>query len=281
MSTTITNAFIQHFGADVKQAYQNKGSKFKNTVTARPFSPGEKTRFQRFGKGEAVQKARHGEIAPMNLPNDFVDCTVGDWYAGEWIDEFDENKLNVDARSQYVDAQTFALGRRSDLLIRDSFLLATGSGGSRKYLGQAAQPIDLSLILKIEEDFNTGDIPDDGQRYWWVGPKTWSGLMTIPQFINADYIGYDQLPYKVGMSAKRFNTLFISQHSKLASDGNGDERTMLWHKTGVGHATVGDGLNPDWDWSGPKRAWFVSHGFTQGAVVIDNVGTLEVVTDVT
>lgn len=281
MTTTITNAFIQHFGADVHQAYQNKGNKFMNTATRRSFNPGEKTRFQRFGKGEASQKSRHGEITPMNLPNDFVDCTVADWYAGEFIDEFDENKLNVDARGQYVDGQSFALGRRSDLLIRDAFLLATGSGGSTKYLSSVAQPVDLSLILAIEETFNLGDIPDDGQRYWWVGPKTWSRLMTIPQFINADYIGYDQLPYKVGMSAKRFNTLFISQHSKIALDGSSDERTMLWHKTAIGHCTVGDGLNPDWDWQGTKRAWFVSHGFTQGAVVIDAAGTLEVVTDVT
>ena len=82
--TTISTSFIEEFESGVHVAYQRMGSKLRNTVRTRN-GVKNKTTFQKIGKGFATTKARHGNIAPMNLEHTNVNVTVEDYFAGEWL----------------------------------------------------------------------------------------------------------------------------------------------------------------------------------------------------
>ena len=60
MSVTIDKSFVDHFQADVHQAYQRMGSKLRNTVRVKNSVKGASTVFQKVGKGTATTKARQG-----------------------------------------------------------------------------------------------------------------------------------------------------------------------------------------------------------------------------
>ena len=62
MSVTIDKSFVDHFQADVHQAYQRMGSKLRNTVRVKNSVKGASTVFQKVGKGTATTKARHGKV---------------------------------------------------------------------------------------------------------------------------------------------------------------------------------------------------------------------------
>ena len=52
------------------------------------------------------------------------------------------------------------------------------------------------------EAFGSGDIPDDGQRYFVVSSAGWADLLQLDQFSRAEYVGEAQLPYAGGLTAR-------------------------------------------------------------------------------
>ena len=93
--STISTSFIEEFESGVHMAYQRMGSKLRNTIRTRN-GVKNKTTFQKVGKGSATTKARHGNVAPMNLSHTNVNVTLEDYFAGEWIDDLDQLRVNHD-----------------------------------------------------------------------------------------------------------------------------------------------------------------------------------------
>ena len=86
MTTQVSKSFIKNFEADVHLAYQQMGSKLKNTVRFKNDVIGSSTVFQKVGKGIASGKARHGLVPVMSVDHSPVECELQDYYAGDWVD---------------------------------------------------------------------------------------------------------------------------------------------------------------------------------------------------
>lgn len=96
MATSIDQAFVKQFEREVHEAYQRQGSKLRNTVRTINNVKGASTTFQKVGKGVASTKSTHGMVPVMNLDHTNVECTLQDFYAGDWVDKLDELKINID-----------------------------------------------------------------------------------------------------------------------------------------------------------------------------------------
>src|SRR3989338_8218121 len=190
MSTTIETAFIRTYDKYVHLAYQRMGSKLRNTVRTKDKVIGSSTTFQKVGKGTASTKARHGKVPVMNVDHTPVECPVYDYYAGDWVDELDELKSNINERMVVAKAGAYALGRKTDELIISQLDTATN------YSGAGTDGLTKAKVLGAFELLGEADVPDDGERYAVVGWKQWSDLLGILEFANADYIGADELPWK-------------------------------------------------------------------------------------
>ncbi len=275
MSTTIDQAFIKQFEREVHEAYQRQGSKLRNTVRTISDVNGSSAVFQKVGKGTASTKSTHGMVPVMNLEHTSVEVVMQDFYAGDWIDRLDELKLNIDERQVIANAGASALGRKTDELIIDALDNASANVISDSNIGMTK-----SKILEAFELFGEADIPDDGQRFCVVGWKQWSELLSIDEFVNADYIGADALPFSSVTQAKMFlGTVFIP-HSGLPIDGN-DVRSCYWyHKTAIGHASASD-VQTDVTWHGDRAAHFVNNMMSQGAGLIDEAGIITIQCDET
>ena len=72
------------------------GTKLRNTIRRKVAVQGEDVRFQKYGKGTASTKSRHGDVPLMNVSHTTVDCTMSYHYAAEYIDELDMLKTNIE-----------------------------------------------------------------------------------------------------------------------------------------------------------------------------------------
>ncbi len=263
MSTSIESSFAKQFEKEVHLAYQRMGSKLRNTVRSKGNVKGSSTTFQKVGKGTAATKARHGKVPVMNVDHAAVECSLADYYAGDWVDALDEVKVNHDERAVVANAGAYALGRKTDDLIiarlneSTNFALANTDG------------LTKAKVLAAFELLGNADVPDDGERYAVVGWKQWSELLDIDEFANADYVGDDDLPWR-GTQAKRWLGTLWFPHSGLTKAS--DVRLCHWyHRTAVGHASGAD-VKTDVTWHGDRAAHFVNNSMSQGACLIDPAG---------
>ncbi len=275
MATSIDQAFIKQFEREVHESYQRQGSKLRNTVRTISEVNGSTAVFQKVGKGTASTKSTHGMVPVMNLSHSAVECTLQDYYAGDWVDRLQELKINIDERQVIANAGAYALGRKTDELIITA--LAGVSGGQE--IGDGNTGMTLPKVMSAFEKLGAADVPDDGERYAIVGWKQWSELLQIDEFSSADYVGTDDLPFN-GTQAKRWLGALWIPHSGLPKDGN-DIRSCFWyHRTALGHA-AGSDVQTDISWHGDRAAHFVNNMMSQGAARIDDTGIVEILCDET
>ncbi len=276
MATTIDNAFVKQFEREVHEAYQRQGSKLRNTVRSINNVRGASTVFQKVGTGTASTKSTHGMVPVMNLAHTNVECTLQDYYAGDWVDRLDELKTNIPERQIIASAGANALGRKTDELIIEA--LATASTHT---IVDADTGLTKNKVLEAFEIFGENDIPDDALRFAAIGWKQWSDLLSIQEFSSAEYVGANNLPYNGTFTQAKMwlGTIWIP-HSGLPIDGNDIRKCFFYHKTAVGHASGSD-VQTDISWHGDRAAHFVNNMMSQGAELIDGGGVVVIECDET
>ena len=267
MSVSVDQVFIKQFEADVHLAYQQMGTKLRSTVRSKSGVIGASTTFQKVGRGTASTKSRHGIVPVMNLNHEPVECILQDYYAGDWVDALDELKTNVGERRVVASAGAYALGRKTDELIVGAMKQATTS------VGDYSTGLTKDLILSALEVLNQNDVPDDGRRFAVVGVHQWNELLSLDEFVSADYVG-DNLPLISGGASKKWlGITWVLYNDLPISSANRD--CFMYHATGIGHA-CGQEVKTDISWHGERAAHFISNSMSQGAVLIDNAGIVRI-----
>ena len=265
---TISTSFIEEFESGVHMAYQRQGSKLRNTIrTANGVK--NKTTFQVLGKGFATTKARHGNVAPMNLEHTNVNVTVEDYFAGEWIDDLDQLRINHDEMMVAQQSGAYALGRKTDELILSAMDATTNNHN------ETTNGITLSWALGLMELFGNGDVPDDGRRYVAVGWENWSQLLDLDEFSRSEYVGPEQLPFANAMTAKNWLGFMWFPFSGLDSiNSDADRKCFAWHQDSVGHA-IGADVSSNMQYHNDKDSYFVLNKMQMNSVLIDANGCYE------
>ena len=273
MSSTINNAFITQFEAEVHMAYQRMGSKLKNLVRVVNGVSGESVKFQKVGTGEATTKARHAEVVAMNISHTNVTATLSDYYASDYVDKLDELKTNIDERSVIANNAAYALGRKTDSIITDAMssatTLANNAGASG---GTLSTDMNVDKFKEMQELFGTNDVPDDNSRYWAIGPSQWSDLLADNQWTQMEYLGNSELPFAgMNYTAKRFVGFLTFVHSGLDTSGSTDRHTIAWHKSSMGLG-VGSEVRTEANYIPEKVSHLLTSYLSMGSILIDDNG---------
>ena len=153
MANTIDQAFIKQFESEVHMAYQRMGSKLRGTVRTTNVT-GSSARFQVIGKGTASTKSRNGDVTTMELAHTYVEATMADKYAAEYIDKLDELKININERQAVAQSAAAALGRKTDEIITT----AMDAGANSTAIADATGALVKADLLTLFETFGTADI---------------------------------------------------------------------------------------------------------------------------
>lgn len=271
MSTSIDTAFIKQFEQEVHEAFQRMSSKLRETVRLKTGVNGTSTTFQVVGKGSATTKARHGVITPMNASHTAVECTLEDFYAGDWVDKLDELKINIDERMVIANAGAYALGRKIDEQIFTQLDATTQTIVSWVVTSEAA--VRNSLINMVNAA-NANDVPDDGERYCALSPKAWAFASTVDEWSSSDYVAPTDRPFAGRFQMKDWMGVKWMMHSGVPGVGTATSKNFLWHRTAVGYGE-GMGVTSDITWHGDRAAHFVNNMMSGGACLIEDAGVIE------
>lgn len=270
MSTSIDQAFIKEYNAEVHVAYQRMGSKLRDTVRTKNNVTGASTIFQKVGKGTASTKTRHGLVPVMNVDHTPVECILADYYAGDWCDKLDELKTNINEREVTVKAGAYALGRKTDELL----ITAMDSATNTTSVNLSA--VTAAVLTAWTTRLFARDVPaEDGLVWGAVSWQLWGKMMSIAEFVSADYVGGDGQQYRTGMRPKSWLGVNWQPHSGLTIASNA-RKNYLYHKTAIGHA-IGSDVQSDITWHGDHASHFINNMMSQGAVLIDNNGIEELI----
>jgi hypothetical protein len=274
MSDTIDLAFVRQFEREVHLAYQRTGSVLRGLFRTQNNITGNMTTFQKVGKGTVGTKARHGLVPVMNLDHSSVDCTLTDYYGGEYLDKLDELKINHDERAVITQSLAWAFARKTDYLISTAAI----SGANTTTLTTTNSKTFRNSVLAARRELRERDVPaGDGQLFGVVSPGMEAWFMTVPEFASADYTGA-ALPY---VNAPMKTWLGINWICYTDLDLTGNDRTgFIAHRTAIGHAIQAD-VKIDMQWKNERWAHFAAGAMAQGACLIDADGVQELVLDET
>lgn len=274
MGITVEEWFEKKYSADVHLAYQRMGTKLRETVRLEPNVQGSTFDFRKAGKGSAGQKTRHGNVPVMNLEHSYVTAAMEDWYAGEYADDLDLIKTSANERQTIVNSAGAALGRKTDELITTA--LQSGAGTS---VGSYASNITRNTILEASETLDEADVPRDGQRFLVISPHQHSELMTISEYVNADFVQPADLPWSNGTRPMRYwNDFWVIVFSGLptdSSDTTNHRDCFAFHRPAIGMAENST-IQTTISWENTKSAFFFNSRMSQGAVAIDGNGIVKI-----
>jgi hypothetical protein len=268
---TIDQTFITKFNNDMHLTYRQGMSKYRGLVRTDASVKAETCRFYKLGAVTASSKARNGDIPVSNPAHSYVTATMSDRYIALLLDELDLTKLSVDVRSSYVKAGASAFAMDTDQFIVDA--MTTGATVTQ---GTYSGNLTRNVVLQAAGTLDAAEVPRDGRRFWGVSPVQWEFLMSIDQFVRADYTGPEDLPFKKqGNSMRTWNDFHFFVSNRLPGTGTSQCKSYCWHMDSVGHGINAD-IATSWDWENLKRSWSMSGSMSMGAVVIDATGLIEV-----
>lgn len=284
MSTSIDTAFVRNYERDVHHVFQREGGFLRPTVRMKTGVVGKSTTFQKIGKGSASTKARHGVITPMNQDHTAIECTLEDFYAGDWVDKLDEAKINHDERMAIAKGGASALGRKVDDQIIT--VLDSTSESAVTWTVTSSAAVRNSL-LEMVEALDNNDVPADDDSYGLLTPRAYSMAATVEEFSSADYVPAGSMTFTDGAPvANRFKDWMgvkWKMHTALPNKGAANAKTFVYHKNAVGYAVGAtpqnaagsEAVGADITWHGDRASHFVNHFMSGGGCLIDTTGVIE------
>lgn len=205
MSFTITEAFVQQFGDNIRHLGQQRTSRLSPFVGVESGIVGTSKSTERLAKTDSYQLTnRHGDTQYVGATHSRRWLDLSDWAWSDLVDEMDKIKMLVDPTSDYAKAAVMALNRRRDQLIYDA-----ARGNSRSPSGNIALPagqkiavggagLTLAKILQAKEILDAAEVDDemedDGQspnmaakRVMVVTTKQITNLLGTTEIKSIDY----------------------------------------------------------------------------------------------
>lgn len=283
MSTSVTTAFVRSYERDVHAVFQRPGASLRDAVRTKDNVRGKSTTFQKIGTGTATTKARHGVITPMNQTHTAIECTLEDFYAGDWVDKLDEAKINHDERMALAQGGAWALGRKVDSQIITAL---NGTSQSQVSVTVSSKAAIRATALNWVKTLFRNDVPNDGQVYGIITPTLDAMFSLVPEYSSMDFV--DAKRFTEGPAIRRFRPwlgVLWTVHTGLPNEGAASCTGYVYHKTAIGYAsgavsgnaaqTGGNSLTADITWHGDRAAHFVNHWMSGGACLIDDTGVIE------
>ena len=203
----------------------------------------------------------------MNVDHTPVEVTLGDFYAGDWVDKLDEAAIMHDERRALVNAGAYALGRKTDELI-----IAAAGGASNASTQVNLSALTVQNCIDWVTQLGVRDVPvTDGEMFAIVSWQVWAKLLGFTQFSSADYVAPQDLPFGGNtFGARRWMGYIWMPHSGLTSASN-VRQNLAYHRAALGWA-YGMDVATDITWHGDRAAHWVNNMMKGGAKLIDDIG---------
>lgn len=275
MAISLSNAFVQLFDAEVKQAYQAK-AQLVGAVRQRRGVEGSTVKFPKVGKGVATARIPQTDVTPMNVGFSQVTATLADWNAAEYSDIFSQQKVNFDERQELVQVVANAIGRRQDQIILDALSNSSTSLTVSNDIGGSDTNMNVAKLREAKKLLDKNNVPFEG-RHIVLHANSLASLLSETAVTSADFntvraLVAGEINTFLGFT---FHILGDRSEGGLAIDGSNDRTLFAFHRDAVGYA---EGIAPrtEVNYVPEKTSFLVNALFSAGAIAIDAEGIVQI-----
>lgn len=277
MAQLISNAFVQLFDAEVKQAYQ-ASRQLAGLVRERNNVEGSSVKFPKIGTGSATLRIPQTDVTPMNVSYSQVTCTLQDWNAAEYSDIFHQQKVNFDERRELVQVVSNAIGRRMDQLVIDALSGSSTSLTVSNDIGGTDTGLNVAKLRRAKALLDKNNVPSEG-RTVLIHANSLESLLGETAATSADFntvraLVSGEINTFLGF---RFVTIGDRTEGGLSIDGSSDRVCYAFHRDALGFA-VGMAMRSEINYVPEKTSYLVNGMFSAGAVNIDDAGIVKITT---
>jgi len=282
--TSVSNSFVTMFSDDVKQAYQQTSSNLVDAVRVVRNVTGSTYKFHKLSKGGSIKnKARFEDITAMSdssksfagsgaytgstAQNSVVTTTLNNYHSGEYIDDMDQFKTNIDLRNTFAQAITSGLNRAVDQEIIDAL-----DASAPTTQVTAGSGLTKAKFLEVHEAMNGLPIPTN-DRCIIISPQALTDLLTDTNLVTAA----DGLVSNTALTSGYIPNVFGFRviMSTLLTKNSVQRDCYAIHKDSVGLALASD-ITTRIDYVAQKASHLVLGTMSGGATAIDVDGIVKV-----
>jgi len=273
MAVGISNAFVQLFDAEVKQAYQASRA-LAGLTRERANVEGNQVKFPKIGKGTATVRVPQTDVTPLNVTYSQVTATMSDYIAAEYSDIFSQQKVNFDERRELVQVVGAAIGRRMDQLTIDALSSSGTSLTVATSIGGAGTNMNIEKLIEAKKLLDAGNVPMEG-RCMLIHANTLAGLLGETQVTSADFASVKALVQGDIDTFMGFKFVTLGDRDEGGLPKPSTRTCFAFHRDAVG---VGIGMNQksEINYVPEKTSFLVSSMFSAGAVAIDAEGIVAI-----
>lgn len=274
MSRKISQVFQEFYDAEVKRAYGDV-SKLQDKVYTSGRIVGKRVAFRKKGQGMATRHIPGADVTAMNVDYNQVWCDLEDWEAYDYVDKFDVKKINFDEVTELAEVAADCLGLRIDQIIIDK--MNSGYDSTNMQVGSASAALTVDTLIDACEKLNANNVPET-ERFFAHSASQLKDLLKTTQVTSDDYNTVKALVNGTLNTYMGLRFVLIGNRSEggLPKPSGTSVKGFIWHKRAMGFSKAQD-LETSMDWIPEKRAYLVGGDFSAGAVVIDDMGVVGVV----
>jgi N4-gp56 family major capsid protein len=273
MAVGISNAFVQLFDAEVKQAYQASRA-LAGVTRERTSVEGNQVKFPKIGKGTATVRVPQTDVTPLNVTYSQVTATMSDYIAAEYSDIFSQQKVNFDERRELVQVVGAAIGRRMDQLVIDALNAASSPSTVATSVGGAASNMNLAKLLAAKKALDVKNVPAEG-RCMIIHANGLSALLDETELTSSDFATVKALSTGEIDTFLGFKFITLGDRDEGGLPLPSTRTCFAFHRDAIG---MGIGMNQksEINYVPEKTSFLVSSMFSAGAVAIDDDGIVKI-----
>ncbi len=273
MAVGISNAFVQMFDAEVKQAYQSARA-LAGVTRERTNVEGNQVKFPKIGKGTATVRVPQSDVTPLNVTYSQVTATMSDYIAAEYSDIFNQQKVNFDERRELVAVVGSAIGRRMDQLVIDALNAASAPSTVGTDIGGAGTNMNLAKLLAAKKALDANNVPSEG-RCMIIHANGLSSLLDETELTSSDFASVKALVQGDIDTFLGFKFITLGDRDEGGLPLPSTRTSFAFHRDAIG---MGIGMNQrsEINYVPEKTSFLVSSMFSAGAVAIDDEGIVKI-----
>lgn len=272
MANSVSVLFESKFDADVKQAYQGQ-MELRECVRVKTGVVGLTYNFPYRGKGIAHESVPQAEVIPMNIQDRQNPCTLKNYEAPEYSDEFNASKVSFNDRQEYVMAVAGAMGRGMDQITINEAANAT------QLVVDNNEGFTLVKLLRAKRILDAKGVPK-ADRYFWHDAATLEVALNLEKIGSSDYNTMKALAEGALGTYAGFKFKMINERDEgglpLDTSGAYPIRTCFCtHKYAMGLA-IGIDMRTEINYIPQRKSTLINGLYSAGAKLIDPEGVVKV-----
>lgn len=273
MAVGISNAFVQMFDAEVKQAYQSARA-LAGVTRERTNVEGNQVKFPKIGKGTATVRVPQSDVTPLNVTYSQVTASMSDYIAAEYSDIFNQQKVNFDERRELVAVVGSAIGRRMDQLVIDALNAASAPSTVGTDIGGTGTNMNLAKLLAAKKALDANNVPSEG-RCMIIHANGLSSLLDETELTSSDFASVKALVQGDIDTFLGFKFITLGDRDEGGLPLPSTRTSFAFHRDAIG---MGIGMNQrsEINYVPEKTSFLVSSMFSAGAVAIDDEGIVKI-----